>query len=188
MSLNLITCPECEDQLPPVLFNPCGPELRTMGLLGILVARPDQPFANIEDPAEHTARTSDTSTDPNAVRRIIGTGSFDIAPGDERPVGRLTFYGNQTGTLALTVFDNNDTNYELIQLLGCNTLFSVWLLDTNGYVYGGNSGYKMVLVGTEPITDAIDDYKTLNIGGTVEFKNALDRDAYPLAGELDGLI
>lgn len=188
MSTNLITCPTCEDQLPEVEFNECGPDLLDGGLLGILIARPDQPFANIEDAAEHTSRTDDSSSATDAVRRLVGTGSFSVEFGAPFKIGRLTYYQRNVATINLKVFDNNATNYALIQLLGCNTSFSVWLLDSNGYVYGGNDGYKLVLQGRENIVESLEEKKPLEIQGVVEFVNALDRDTYPLAGELEGLI
>lgn len=188
MSQNLIECPACEDQLPVVELNPCGPDLLDGGLLGILFARPDQPFANIEDVTEHTTRTSNTSTDANAVRRLVGAGSFAVEFGDSFKVGRLTYYNKSSATINLKVYDNNLVNYEFIRLLGCNSTFSVWLLDSNGLVYGGNDGFKVVLQGRENIDESLDEKKFLELQGVVEFINAYPRNAYPLFGELNGLI
>lgn len=188
MSINLITCPTCEDQLPEASFNACGPELLDGGLLGILVARPDQPFVNIEDPAEHSARTDNSSSDANAVRRLTGVGSFAVEFGDSFKIGRLFKYNKNTGTINLKVYDNNDINYRFIRLLGCNTTFSVWLIDSNGNIYGGNDGFKVVLQGLENIQESLDEKKFLEIQGVVEFTNAFPRNDYPLMAELDGLI
>ena len=48
MSINAFVCPECEDQLPEVSINDCAPELLDAGILYLLLARPDAPFANID--------------------------------------------------------------------------------------------------------------------------------------------
>jgi hypothetical protein len=188
MSQNIILCPTCDDQLPDISQNPCGPELLDGGLLGILFARPDQPFVNIEDPAEHTNRTSDTSAAADAVRRLLGVGSFSVEFGASFKIGRLTYYNKSVGTINLKVYDNNLVNYELIRLLGCNTSFSVWLLDSNGLIYGGNDGFKLVLQGRENIVESLEEKKFLEIQGIVEFKNALPRNDYPLFADLEGQI
>ena len=188
MSTNLLTCPTCEDQLPETEFDPCDPALLDDGIVGLLIARSDADFDNIDDPAEHSSRTSDTSSADNAIRRLVGTGSFTVEFGSSFKVIKKTYFNKNKATVNLKVYHNNAANYELIQLLGCNTTFSVWPIDSNGYIYGGNSGYKMVLQGRENITENLEQKKPLEINGIVEFTNAKDRDVYPLFDEMEALI
>ena len=188
MSINALDCPSCEDQLPVWDFNACGPDIKYQGVLGLLLARPGEGFANIDDAAEHTSRTSNTSTDTDAIRRLTGVGSFTPEFGDERTIGRLTFYGKNVATVVLKVYDNSDGNYEAHRLMGCNTSYSVWVLGSNNEVYGGNDGFQMVLTAREVIGENLEEEKYIEITGKVKYTNAYPRDTYPLAGELDGLI
>lgn len=188
MSINAVTCPTCDDQLPEVGFNECGPDLQADGFIGLLLARPGNPFANIEDPAEHASRTNETSTAATAVRRLFGVGSYAPEYGSTFKVGRLTRYNQNTATVVFKVYDNNATNYEMARLLGCNTSFLVWRLDSNGNVYGGNNGISMVLNAREPMTEDLTGKKYIEIQGTYDYTNMDPRDEYPLFDELDGQI
>lgn len=188
MSINAVTCPECTDQLPVWDFNECGPDILYQGVLGALLARPGEGFANVEDVAEHSTRTSNTSLSSTAIRRLTGLGSFTPEFGDERKIGRLTYYGKTTATFVLKVYDNSDGNYEAHRLMGCNTSYSVWILDSNNLIYGGNDGFQMVLTAREVIGENLDEEKYIEVTGKVQYKNAFPRNTYPLAGELDGLI
>lgn len=188
MSINTITCPECADQLPVWDFNECGPDILYQGVLGALLARPGEGFANVEDAAEHSTRTSNTDTANTAIRRLTGLGSFTPEFGEERKIGRLTYYGKTTATFVLKVYDNSDGNYEAHRLMGCNTSYSVWILGSNNEIYGGNDGFQMVLTAREVIGENLDEEKFIEVTGKVQYKNAFPRNTYPLAGELDGLI
>lgn len=185
MSINTFTCPTCDDQLPVVEFDPCSPDLRYNAIIGVLLARPDQPFANIQDPAEHTTRTDNDATSPTSVRRLEGVGSYSVEFGAATKIGLLTIYAKNTGTLNFKIYDNNEANYEFIRALGCNTKFLAWPIDSQGLIYGGNDGITVVLQGRENITETIDDLKFLEIQGVHNFKNAVPRDDYPLAGDFD---
>lgn len=186
MSQNAYDCPSsCEDQLPPVSINDCAPNLLDAGILYVLVGRPGESFANVEDPSEHSDRTSNTSTADNALRRLKGVGSYQIEFGEGEKIGRDTFFKKNTGTVNFKIYDNNAVNYELIRSLGCNTKFQVWLIDSNGLIYGGNDGIPVVLQGRENINESVDERKFLELNGVHEFKNSVPRNDYPLAGDID---
>jgi len=185
MSINAFDCPSCEDQLQAMSFNACAPALLDAGILYLLLARPDQPFANIEDPAEHTLRTNNASANADAVRRLKGVGSYTVEYGDSFTIGRDTYYNKNVGTLLFKIYDNNAVNYEFIRSLGCNTQFLAWPIDSQGNIYGGNDGMLVVLQGRENITDNVDEKKFLEVQGAYKHRNAAPRDAYPLAGDID---
>ncbi len=166
-------------------FNDCAPELLDNGILYLLLARPDQPFSNIEDPAEHSERTSNTSSASNAVRRLKGVGSYSHEFGDSYTIGRDTYYNKNTGTLVFKIYDNNATNYEFMRSLGCNTQYLAWPIDSQGNIYGGNDGIKVVLQGRENITESVDEKKFIEVQGQHKYKNAPPRDTYALAGDID---
>lgn len=187
MSLD-VTCPVCSDQLPEAEFNPCGPDLLDDGLIGILLARPDQGFANIEDVAEHTARTSNDSAASDAVRRLVGVGSWAPEFGATFKIGRKTYYNKNTATFTLKIYDNNDANYNMARLLGCNSSFAGWPLSNSNHVYGGNDGMVMVLNAREPQTEEFTGKKYIEIQGIYEYTNMPARNVYPLAGELETYI
>jgi hypothetical protein len=188
MSINAVTCPVCEDQLPESSFNPCGPDLQDDGLIGILIARPDAGFDNVEDPQEHIDRTSDDSSSANAVRRLVGVGSWAAEFGSTFKIGRKTNYQNSVATLTLKIYDNNETNYEMARLMGCNSSYAVWGLANSNHIYGGNDGMVMVLNAREPQTEELTGKKYIEIQGIYEYKNMPPRNTYPLAGELTSYI
>lgn len=189
MSANLYSCPtSCEDQLEQTGFNSCGPALLDDGMLAILVARAGYGFANIEDPAEHTNRTGDTNTNPDAVRRITGVGAYSPEYGQVTNLGRLKIYGKNPASFTMKVYDNTPQNYEFARSLGCNSTYQVWRIGTDGSIYGGNDGIAMVLNAREPMTEDVTGRKYIEITGQYEYKNMDPRNEYPLFDELDGLI
>lgn len=158
------------------------------GLIGILIARPAEGFDNIEDPAEHSSRTDETSSDTDAVRRLFGVGSWAPEYGSTFPIGRKTFYQKNTATLTLKIYDNNDANYEMARKLGCNSQFAVWTLSNSNHVYGGNDGMVMVLNAREPQTEEFTGKKYIEIQGIYQYVNMPARNVYPLAGESESYI
>jgi hypothetical protein len=158
------------------------------GGIGLLLARPDQGFSNIEDVAEHTARTSNTSSANDAIRRLVGVVTWSPEFGPTRKIGRLTTYDENTATVVIKVYDNNEKNYEFARQMGCNTTYKVWRLDNSNHVYGGNDGMNMVLNAREPVTEEFTGKKYIEIQGIYGYKNMPARNVYPLAGELETYI
>ena len=187
MSLS-VTCPVCSDQLPECSFNSCGPALLDDGVVGVLLARPGQGFDNVEDPQEHIDRTSDTSVSANALRRLVGVGSWSPEYGATFKIGRKTYYQKNVGTFVLKVYDNNTENYEFARKLGCNSQFATWPLHNSNHIYGGNDGMVMVLNAREPATEEFTGKKYIEIQGIYEYVNMPARNDYPLAGELEDYI
>lgn len=189
MSLDLLQCPtDCDSLLEPVQFDDCAPTLLNSEIVYWLMAKGDQPIANIEDPAELSERIDNTSTDDNAIRRLLGSGDFTSEDGAERaiPGGRIN-YGDNTYTGTLDLYDLNGVNWDFARSTGCNTQYRVWLIDSNGYVYGGNSGILAVIKAKPNITKSRDDLQTLTLTFKYKSKTLPVRDAYVLAADDDNL-
>lgn len=189
MSANAFNCPSsCEDQLAEIGFNSCGPALRDDGFIALLLARAGYGFANIEDPAEHTTRTDETSSDSDAVRRLYGVGAYSPEYGSATSIGRLKIPGKSTASFTFKVYDNTPENYEFARSLGCYGTYQVWRIGTDGTIYGGNDGIAITLNAREPMTEDVTGRKYIEITGSYDYVNMDPRDDYPLFDELDGLI
>lgn len=183
MSQDLLNCPtDCTSDLPEVDFNECSPQLLDGEITELLVANGDQPFANINDPAEHSARVNNAGVGASAVRKLLMIGSFTSDFGTERPIpgGRIS-YGKNTYTLNGKIYDNNQTNYDFIRSTACNSQFLVWPITSNGIILGGNNGISVVLKGKGDIPESRDDFWTLEIQGKYTATRMPLRDDYVMA-------
>ena len=190
MSQDLLTCPvDCSSLLPEVDFNPCAPDLKDAEIVYWLVAKGDQPFTDITDPGELSSRISDDSAGNTAVRKLLGIGALTTEFGAERKIpGGKTSYGKNTITGTLDIYDNNDTNYEFMRATACNTQYRIWPIDSNGFVYGGNTGILAVVKGKNDISNSRDDLQVINLQFKYSSTRPPVRDAYALASGDDNLL
>jgi len=190
MSLDLLECPEdCDSLLSPVDFNPCAPDLRDAEIVYWLIAKGDQPLSNVQDPAELSTRISDDSTADTAIRRLLGIGAITAEFGAERkiPGGKIN-YAKNTYTGTLDIYDLNDTNYEFMRSTSCNTQYRIWPVDSNGYIFGGNTGILAVVKGKNDITNNRDELQVINLQFKYSATRPPVRDAYVLAADDDNLL
>lgn len=166
MSIETIDCSAlgCDAELLPVQFDPCNTNYAYMEIGTIFIANVGNPLTDWTDPAEWASRISDSATDADAVREIPLIGTLDIASGDQIVVPGGFAYGKETFDFAGKIYDNNDTNYTWLRSTGCNKKYLFWFKSNDGlHLYGGNSGIETILKGSEPFTDARDDFRTLNV-------------------------
>lgn len=183
MSQDLLNCPtDCTSSVPEVDFNECSPSLLDGEITYILLANGDQPFANINDPAEHSARVDNSGIDASDVRKLLVIGSFTSDFGAERPIpGGKISYGKNTYTLNAKIYDNNETNYDFIRSTACNSQVLAWLVTSNGVILGGNTGISLVLKGKGDIPESRDEFWTLELQGKYTATRMPLRDDYVMA-------
>lgn len=190
MSQDLLTCPtDCSSTIPEVEVNSCNPELLDGEITYLLIANGDQPFANIQDAAEHSSRTSDSDQANTAVRKLLGIGSFVTEFGAERAIpGGKVAYAKNSYTLNFKVYDNNDVNYEFMRSTSCNMQWRVWPITSTGKILGGNTGISVILKGKGDVPESRDELWILEFQGKYTANRPPVRDDYPLASGDSNLI
>lgn len=147
-------CPtDCASSLGAVSFNECSPELHYGEIRKLYVARADAAdFVNSGAIGEWTTRLSDTSTDPDAIRTLIGIGEVPEPEQTEMLIsGGRIIYSPMSFNLMFEVDETNDTNYNLMLETQCNNKYKIWAEMSDGMLYGGNSGIELVFKGTQPL-------------------------------------
>jgi hypothetical protein len=137
------SCPvDCTFQEPETTFDFCKSDIHTgEGEILYLAAPNAECFSDVTSLAEWTARISNDSLDPNAIRRLrvvadmpAGSGeSVDISLGQK-------YYGEKSFTINVEIEDNSPENYILLQLLHCNSTHKAWLQTAGGDLLGGVCG------------------------------------------------
>lgn len=180
MSIERIDCTAlgCDAELFPVSFDACATEYAYNEIGMIAIANVGQPFANIEDPAEWAARTSDAGTNPNAIRLIPVIGTLETEQGEQINVpGNKTIFGKKSFTFSGNIYDNNNINYQWLRSTGCNKQFLFWFLTSDGlHTYGGNAGITTVLNGYENITDDREGLRVMTVEAIWQSTLIPDRD------------
>jgi len=137
------TCPiNCEGVLVPVDFDICAPEVHYGEVSKIYIAAVDAAdFTNIELLAEWTARLSETSVDPDAIRPLTVLGDLPVAEQSEVPIsGDRIIVGAKQFTLTFEIDETNSINYNMLLTSECNLTFKMWFETSDGMMYGGNEG------------------------------------------------
>ena len=152
--LQLPTCPtDCTGSNEAVSFNECAGEFHYGEISKLYVARSDAAdFVSPDLIAEWTARLSDTGTDPDDIRTLVGIGELPEPEQTELPVsGNRIIYSAKTYNLLFEVDETNDTNYEYMLATYCNVKKKVWIEMSDGMLYGGKTGIEMVFKGSQPL-------------------------------------
>lgn len=142
MSLVVPVCgTSCESTVPVVDFDLCSPKIFFGEIEHIYIAAGDAaPFTDFEDLAEWTARVSETSVDPDAIRDFFVVADLPAASADEIIIslGRKV-YSPATHTINVDIDEVSDENYEFGRTTSCNQRYKVWF-STESHLFGGNDG------------------------------------------------
>lgn len=137
-------CPtDCGTPLPVMSFNEfCDPCFFASEIQYLLIAKGTAaPIADLSSSAEWSARISNTSTDDNAIRRVIVIGDIPASTQQEY-VGSLQRRKvlSRTQTLNFDVDDTCDQTYEAFRALQCGGSVMVWAVTKSGHLLGGSFG------------------------------------------------
>lgn len=136
-------CPEnCLDQLPSLSVASCNPVLKRSAIQKLYIGKANTaPFSNWAVPTEWTTRLSNSSTNDDAIRFLLGTGSLPAGTPQTvtYQVNKIRQVGNQR-TLQFIVEEANPTIHEFLRQLECGGEYRVWFETIGGNLYGGNEG------------------------------------------------
>ena len=182
-------CPEsCDDMLvPSVQFSDCAPEINESEIEWLVVGHSETPnFTDIEDIDEWNQRISQTAplAGPDNTLRLFRVTGDKPAPEDTE----ITISGQRTirtGTTHIVNFDideTNETNYEAIRKLQCNSTVKIWYITRACKVYGGICGMKAQFQAR--LIQNRGEGEIERYTGTVEWKDKIDppRAEWPLCG------
>ncbi|MFT3704633.1 MAG: hypothetical protein QM802_19870 [Agriterribacter sp.] len=184
------SCPEnCLTDLPIVTVDNCNPIIVKSGINILCFAKKSaDPFTDWTSPTEWSARLSNSSTNENAVRFILGTGSMPAGSKQE-----ITYQVNKkrtiskSRTLTFTVEEANATIHNLIRMLECGGEYRFWWGTIGDRFYGGNegviSGYDANLV----LGSGENDYEQRIIELSWEDKFTPEMCTSPIAGLTDNV-
>lgn len=144
MSTNTVpSCPDnCTFQLPEATFNFCKSDIHTGEIETLYLASSDaECFTDWSSLAEWTTRLSNTSLDPDAIRRLrcIGT----LPAGTSSPVTislGQTFNPEKDRTATITIEDCSDENFDFMRFLECQFTVKAWFQTAGGDLFGGDCG------------------------------------------------
>lgn len=142
MSILNPTCPQgCSTVLPSVDFDLCDPAIFFGEITHLYVAAGDAaPFTDVEDLAEWTARVSETSVDPDAIRDFHVMADLPAATADEIIISlNRKVYSPATHIINIDIDETSDLNYEFARMTSCNTQYRLWF-GTADHIYGGQNG------------------------------------------------
>lgn len=141
-------CPDnCEDFiLPGTFFDPCNPEVNESQIKAIYITKPGFPLTNASDETEWNGRISDSSTDEDAIRKLVVVGGVALPEVVTKEIsGQRTVNINKKRTLTFTVDELSDLNYDALTQLQCNRRVLIWFETVGGKLFGGNTGIEVDL-------------------------------------------
>ncbi|MFH0864769.1 MAG: hypothetical protein V1904_01140 [Bacteroidota bacterium] len=143
MSQNLDpTCPQgCVGAPAENTFDYCKQTIVT-GEVGLvfLAGGAAQCFTDWTQLGEWATRISETSMDPDAIRRFRGVGDAPGGTSDAVDISLCQkYYPEKTFTLNFDVEDVSQENYDFMRQVECNQLLKGWYA-AGGYLFGGNCG------------------------------------------------
>lgn len=162
MSVINPTCPDnCGALVPVVDFDICAPEIYFGEIQHIYVASGEaDPFTDVEDLSEWTARLADTATSAEeSISDLHVVADLPAAAADEIIIslGRK-INSPASHTINVDIDDVSAANYEFARTTSCNSLYRVWFA-TESHIYGGTDGI-LANVNLRPVIER--GQKTIN--------------------------
>lgn len=176
-----ILCPTgCDNfQVPVVDYDDCNPEVSFGEIEKIYIASMEaDDLTNVWDVSEWASRIDNEVTgDDDAIRELtvsadLPAGEFDIVEISNRR--KVT--SPNTFTLAVTIDDNSDLNYEFMRWTECNPKVKMWYA-TQDHLYGGNEGIRVDIMLKEVIERGNKALKTLQ--GTISWEDKFSPQRIP---------
>lgn len=185
--MSLITCPDgCEDNLAPVLFNDCAPFTLNGQIEELFITNIGYPLTDWTDANEWATRLSNSSTNPDAIRRLTVIGDMPAAESSIKIIsGNRRLSGNKVHTINFRVDEVNDTNYDWFRTTECNGNYLIWIKDSNGYLFGGgvvsgSDGTEAFLQVDYVIPESRDELEIIQGIVTWDSKLSMDRIVSPI--------
>ena len=139
---NTPTCPTgCTSLLPENTYDFCVQTIITGEIERIYLANGDaECFTDWTTSTEWTARISEDSGDPDAIRQFRGIGDLPVGTNDETDISLgQKYYGEKSFVVNFDIEDCSESNYSFMRFLECQATIKMWF-EAGGYLFGGNCG------------------------------------------------
>lgn len=178
-------CPDaCSDQLPPVKFSLCAPELKYGQAAKGYIGNDGYPLTDENDLAEWQARVNLPESDPARILELSIVGDVPLPTANEIQLSRgRTATGLSEHVLNMEIDENNDVNYEFARQTQCGAFTKrVWYETYDGDLYGGKKGVLATVRLAEEMPQGSGELR--KIKGTAKWKDQFQpcRTASPMAG------
>lgn len=175
-------CPvDCSASFPEVEFSLCAPTTYTAQLNYLYFTNVGYSLADVTDVVEWSARLSNSSALPDAIRTLFIIGS---KPKPESTKVKISLgreiIGKKKHTVNFKIDEVNATNHEMVRQIECGGQFVFWYATTQ-LLWGDNSGIIASIDIDEIITDDSGQIITLDGSVTWESKFTPRRVANPIA-------
>jgi hypothetical protein len=175
----------CTAQLPKPKADVCDPQVNFGQFRKLYLAKPGNPFEDIEDLQEWADRLSNSSNDEDAVRFLHIIGDKPEAEDSEIQIslGRV-ISGPMNHTINFEIDETNDDNYAWMRAYqGGGREVLAWVESESGNIFGGNSGIRASLKVKYVVPRESTEVE--KIIGTLKWRHIQDpeRTPSPVAGE-----
>lgn len=140
-----ITCAnDCSDNLPPVSFDVCAPEVNFGEIDAIFITNVGNPLTDETDAAEWATRMA--ASDDSKIIELHVVGEKPAPEESSVVISRnIEVSGAKTHTLSFDVHQTNKINYNAMRSFECARKVLVWYRTAGGLLYGGPSGIEGTL-------------------------------------------
>ncbi len=166
----LPTCPTgCGDNLPPVDFDECAPEINQGRIDKIYLTNVGNPLADWTDPLEWGGRLDNTAPNANSIITLTVTGEKPEPTVNEQEIslGRK-IVASKTHVINYTIDETNIINHEFVRQNECAGQYLMWYETSGGLLFGGTEGIEVSL--TADMIIPLSDEELINFAGKAEWK------------------
>lgn len=145
----LPTCPTgCGDNLPPVDFDDCAPEINEGRIDKIYLTNVGNPLVDWTSAIEWTGRLDNTAPAGDSIITLTVTGEKPEPTVNEQEIslGRK-IVASKTHIVNATIDETNDINHEFIRQNECSGQYLMWYETSGGKLFGGTEGIEVSLIG-----------------------------------------
>ena len=166
----LPTCPTgCGDNLPPVDFDDCAPEINEGRIDYIYLTNVGNPLADWTNAVEWNGRLDNTAAAPDAILTLTVTGEKPEPTVNEQEISlgrKIT--ASKTHVVTAIIDETNAINHEFLRQNECSGQYLMWYQTSGGKLFGGTEGIEISLVGDMIIP--LSDEELINFALKAEWK------------------
>lgn len=166
----LPTCPTgCGDNLPPVDFDECAPEINEGRIDKIYLTNVGNPLTNWTDPLEWNGRLDNAAPASDSIITLIVTGEKPAPTVNEQEIslGRK-IVASKTHIVNFSADETNAINHEFIRQNECSGQYLMWYETSGGLLFGGTEGIEVSL--TADMIIPLSDEELITFDGKAEWK------------------
>lgn len=164
-------CPtDCGDNLPPVEFDECAPEIHDGRIDKIYLTNKSNPLVDWTSAAEWNGRLDNTAplADSIITLHVIGDKPEPAEEEQEISLGRK-IVGKKVHILNYAIDETNATNHEWLRQNECGGQYLMWYETSGGLLYGGTEGIEISLTSNMIIPES--DTELITYAGKAEWKS-----------------